>query len=290
MIGESTKVNGSSANVGYTIPNFANCYSSTDLWNWKFEGPMLSSADVMGVGEGPLFISRPKLLHSETTGKFVMWWHSDTGRFGLKHTGVAVSDGPTPCSKPYSFVSSFQPDGLPSYDMGVYTQDDGVSYLIRSVNNQYEMVSQLNDEKTNTSGLPATRSVLTKTPQEAPAMFEHNGTYYLWCSHLTGWSANAAILSKGGSSVVGGNSSPWETIGNPTASPTTFDSQSTWIFKCKPGAKIPFVYMGDRWVPKEGGLVNSTMVWLPITIDAEGAFHVQWQDSWDIRDCTEGHN
>ena len=48
------------------------------------------------------------------------------------------------------------PDGLNSFDMGVWQEDDGSAYLVRSVNNEYMGISQLSPDYTTTTGLVST--------------------------------------------------------------------------------------------------------------------------------------
>lgn len=53
-----------------------NCYSSTDLSNWKYEGLALSVEDVEGHDiERGCTIERPKVIYNDSTHKFVMWFH-----------------------------------------------------------------------------------------------------------------------------------------------------------------------------------------------------------------------
>ena len=65
-------------------------------------------------------------------------------------------------------------------------------------------------------------------------------------SHLTGWAANAAILSVAdGPSLVGAN---WTVVGNPTNDPTTFNSQSTFVLPyTHPDGHVTYIYAGDRY-------------------------------------------
>jgi beta-xylosidase len=86
------------------------CYSSKDLLNWKYEGLALQvisdSASLLNPG---CVIERPKVIHNEKTGKFVMWFHHELKGQGYKAalTGVAVSDNIT---GPYKYIRSLRPD------------------------------------------------------------------------------------------------------------------------------------------------------------------------------------
>jgi hypothetical protein len=98
------------------------CYSSKDLLNWKNEGLALKvisdSASLLNPG---CVIERPKVIHNEKTGKFVMWFHHELKGQGYKAalTGVAVSDNIT---GPYKYIKSLRPDA------GVWPENFPVEY------------------------------------------------------------------------------------------------------------------------------------------------------------------
>lgn len=48
------------------------------------------------------------------------------------------------------------PDGLNSFDMGVWQEDDGSAFLVRSVNNEYVGISPLTPDYTTSTGLVST--------------------------------------------------------------------------------------------------------------------------------------
>ena len=78
--------------------------------------------------------------------------------------------------------------------------------------------------------------------REAPALFERDGFYYLLTSGATGWTPNRARYAMA-DSIFG----EWKEIGDPCVGDTkatTFDSQSTCVFKDESGN---YIYMGDRW-------------------------------------------
>lgn len=83
-----------------------NCYSSTDLYNWKKENIALAvetdqNSDIV---KGCI-IERPKVVYNKKTGKFVMWFHLELkGKgYAAARSGVAVSDNVT---GPYKFIRS----------------------------------------------------------------------------------------------------------------------------------------------------------------------------------------
>lgn len=104
-----------------------NCYSSKDLVQWEYLGALLSLTNTTGdLGSGRV-VERPKVLWNERTGKYVMWMHIDSSSYGEAKVGIAV--GETVCGK-YEYLTSFQPLGFQSRDMGLFQDDDGTAYLL----------------------------------------------------------------------------------------------------------------------------------------------------------------
>src|ERR1035441_9819977 len=51
------------------------CYSSTNLYDWKHEGVVLTASEVQAA-----VIERPKVIFNPHTRKYVMWMHLEIGR------------------------------------------------------------------------------------------------------------------------------------------------------------------------------------------------------------------
>eukprot|EP01083_Nonionella_stella_P155014 500181_1 len=268
-----------------------NCYSSSDLINWKFENEILHNSSIIVTNKNnvssPWRIERPKVLHNAKNNNFVMWFHLDTASFSLTSVGVATCS--TICGN-YTFISSFEPEGLASYDMGLY-QDGTKGYLVWSVQNEYVAIKQLNDDYTNTSSA----GIISKGPRiEGATVFELR-TYYLLGSRLTGWSANAAELCTTQNTAAQGlDGAIWDNVNNsqkgcpnPTASSTTYGSQSTYVLRLEDtvNKKYVFVAMFDIWnYPNVG---DATYLWLPISFEsnAAGSFpSIPYKDTWKIND------
>ena len=91
---------------GFVTEKGINCYSSTDLYNWKSEGIALAVSEEEGHDiEKGCIMERPKVIYNAKTGKFVMWLHLELkGQgYGPARAAVAVSDSPT---GPYRFIRS----------------------------------------------------------------------------------------------------------------------------------------------------------------------------------------
>ena len=242
-----------------------NLYSSTDLEHWTFENEIFRNTSIttpLPNGEPHQYrIERPKILYNAHTQKYVMWFHLDSASFKMGMVGVCNSES-NKIDGDYNFVSGFQPDSQRSLDMSLFQDDDGeTAYLVRSVNNKYAGISKLSPDYLQTTG-----GIVSHAPRcEGQAMWRDGERYYLLGSHLTGWSANAAILSSTTAPLH--NGSQWEVLSNPSGSSTTWDSQSTFVLPyTHPDGRELLIYLGDRWNGhgENGGVRNASYVWLPL--------------------------
>lgn len=258
-----------------------NCYHSTDLLTWTNMGQVLGQQEVNIPGEkGPYVIERPKVLWNAASETYVMWFHLDSSSYSYRYVGIAISSTPNGV---FRFIRSFQPDGIPSLDMNLYEDKrDGLTkgvYFVRSCNNQYVGISALTEDYFNTAGIIST----INEPREGHAIFHRGNNYYMMTSHLTGWAPNAAeLFISDRDSLVGAK---WISLGNPTQSSTTFNSQSTFVLPF-PSTKQPgsvfYIYMGDRW--DYPNLLNASYIWLPYTFYSDTNITLEWQDQWKLSD------
>ncbi|CAI9111270.1 OLC1v1011452C1 [Oldenlandia corymbosa var. corymbosa] len=238
------------------------CYSSKDLWTWKNEGIVLAAEENDETHDLHKLnvLERPKVIYNDKTGKYVMWMHIDDTNYTKASVGVAVSNFPT---GPFTYLYSKRPHGFDSRDMTVFKDDDGIAYLLYSSEDNSELhVGPLSEDYLDVT--ETMRRILVGQHREAPAVFKHQGMYYMITSGCTSWAPNEA-LAHASESIMG----PWETIGNPCIGGdkifrhTTFFSQSTFVL---PVHGIPglFIFLADRWNPAD--LRDSRYVWLPLTL------------------------
>ncbi|KAH6814873.1 Arabinanase/levansucrase/invertase [Perilla frutescens var. frutescens] len=242
------------------------CYSSKNLWEWKFEGIVLHS-EKMNVSHDlhlSNVLERPKVIYNEETKKYVMWFHVDNAAYTKAAAGVAVSDSPT---GPFEYLHSVRPNGFESRDMTVFKdEDDGRAYLIySSVRNREIHISPLSQDYLGVSGV--TERALIGMYREAPAVFKNEGVYYMVTSGCSGWLPNEALVHEA-EAILG----PWETIGNPCVGANkafraaTFFSQGSFVLPMPGGERGSFIFMADRWNAAE--LSDSRYLWLPLTVKA----------------------
>lgn len=250
------------------------CYSSKDLYHWKFEGLALRPEynDPKSDLHPSKVLERPKVIYNDKTGKFVMWLHVDSDDYWKASAGVAVSDSPT---GQFNYLGSMRPNGQISRDMTLYKDDDGRAYLLYSSEGNATLhISLLSDDYLQQSGT-YTRNFPDKY-REAPAVFRRNNKFYLLSSGCSGWDPNEAEYAVA-DSLLG----KWTVMGNPCIgddADKTFYAQSTFIFPVQ-GKKDAYIAMFDRW--NKTNLIDSRYVWLPISFRSD-SISIEWEDNWSV--------
>lgn len=245
-----------------------NCYSSKDLYNWKFEKialPVQSSGKL-----GPNRIGeRPKVMKNSKTGEFIMYMHVDTLGYKDQFVGYAVSKNIT---GPYQFQGALLFNGKPikKWDMGTFQDDDGKGYLLTHGG----VIHQLSDDY---------KSIVAETNKqiasgfESPALFRKGNTYYFIGSHLTSWEKNDnyyyTSTSLSGPWIARGLIAPKDQL--------TWNSQSTFVLKIAGSKDTTYLFMGDRWsYPRQ--LSAATYVWQPIKFYGDSISLPSYLDAWNI--------
>ncbi len=249
-----------------------NCYSSTDLYNWKFESialPLQPSGKL-----GPNRVGeRPKVMKCPATGEYVMYMHVDTLGYVDQFVGYATSRSIT---GPYSFHGPLLFNGKPikKWDMGTFQDKDGSGYVllhggdIYKLSDDYKSISeQVN--KAMARGF------------ESPALFRKDNLYYFLGSHLTGWERNdndyyTATSLKG----------PWTHRGTFAPKGTlTWNSQTTFVLPIEGSKDTTYMFMGDRWsFPKQASA--ATYVWQPLKVEDTSLSIPNYQEAWSINHKT----
>lgn len=259
------------SDVSNTFAGF-NCYSSKDLYNWKFERialPVQKSGKLgpNSVGE------RVKVMKNPKTKEYVMFMHADSITYKNQFVGYATSKKIT---GPYEFKGALLFNGKPikKWDMGTFQDTDGSGYImihggeIYKLDDDYKsVVEQINPNMT--SGF------------ESPTMLKKDGLYYFVGSHLTSWERNDNYYYTS-NSIKG----PWIFSGliAPEGS-LTWNSQCTFVLPIVGTKETTYIFMGDRWsFPKQAS--SATYVWQPLLISATSLSMPTYQEAWQINTVT----
>jgi hypothetical protein len=269
-VGSTYYMVGEDKSAGSTFTAVA-CYSSTDLVHWTRQANALSRQATGDLAAGRI-VERPKVIHNNTTGKYVMWMHIDNTSYNDQRAGVAISD--TPCG-PYSYLGATRPLGHPSRDVGLFIDDDGTAYLTHE-----DPAAGMRIERLAADYTTAQSTVATFPSLESPAMAKVGGRYFLLTSHLTGWGTNDNVYATA-TSLAG----PWSSWTNFAPSGTrTYDSQTSFLLPITGAAGTNYIYLGDRW--NSGDLYSSLPIWLPITLTSDGTAALSWYPSWGVDAAT----
>ena len=257
---------GTNAFVGF------NCYSSADLYNWKFESIALpvqqnGKLGIDRVGE------RPKVMKCPSTGEYIMYMHVDTLGYVDQFVGYATSKNIT---GPEIFHVPLLFNGKPikKWDMGTFQDKDGSGYVllhggdIFKLNNDYKSIG----EQVNKA---------FERGFESPAIFRKDSLYYFLGSELTGWERNDNYYFTA-TSLKG----PWTKRGffAPQGS-LTWNSQTTFVLTVEGSRDITYMFMGDRWsFPKQNS--TATYVWQPLTVSGHNISLPGYNEAWKINQST----
>jgi beta-xylosidase len=253
-------------------------YSSPDLMHWTCHGSFCGPSPdpdhplynyVHGAGRG-------KLLRARGTGKFVALFEVVDAEFTeINVTAAAVADKP---EGPYRWHGILQYQGKPvqGADTAVFTDDDGMQYLITGKHasdwNVADCLYQLAPD-----GVSVMKAKVLGTGGEAPAIFKHDGVYYLLHSHLTGLNVNENFYHTA-TDIWG----PWQAKGKIAQgdhSEKTFMTQTMDVVPVV-GKKGAFIWIGDSI--RDDAQPYTRTVWLPVTIKNKGEMEIRWRDSWDL--------
>ncbi|KAK9828447.1 hypothetical protein WJX72_000040 [[Myrmecia] bisecta] len=252
--------------LGYTTARVdvigVSCYTSTDLIHWAYTGLALKySGQAYDRDLAPtMVLERPKVIYNDQTRMFVMWMHIDSADYELARVGVATSSSPT---GPFVYQDSFRPHGQQSRDLTVFKDDDGAAYIAYSSEDNAVMhISQLTPDYTHVT--PHYIRSMARLKREAPAMFKHDGLYYMLTSGCTGWEPNRAEVFYATHPL-----GEWRTVGSPCTGATELEVAHTYFSQANfvlPVAGQPghFIFMADAWDPDDLG--SSRYVWLPMWV------------------------
>jgi len=246
------------------------CYSSTDLKNWTFVNNVLTRQASGDLGPNRI-IERPHVIHNSSTSQYVMYMHVDNSSYTDRKAGVATCS--SVCGN-YTYVGSSKPLGHDTLDDTLF-QDGTTGYFLgEDRTNTKLQIYQLSDDYLTVQSLVAT------VPQyESPAVAKVGSTYFLFGSHLTGWSTNDNQYSTA-SSMAG----PWAAWKSFAPSGTnTCNSQVTFILPVTGSSTTTYVFLGDRW--NSGNLTDSRYIWEPLTISGT-TVSMTCSTSWKIDTST----
>lgn len=295
-------------------------YSSTDLYNWRDEGflisPDLEKRDSL---LHPRFqMDRPHILHNPNTGKYVCW---------LKYSGPEACFGLLTADAfkgPYTLVKEhYRPLNKKVGDFDLVQKEDGSAVVIFDGDHEGLIQISLTPDYLDVEGPHAVWRGGLHAPytREGPAYFTRGGKHYIISSGMSGYTPNQSETI-----VADELWGPYEIQGNPHVSDNSrasFNSQISCIFR-HPHKRDLYIALADRWCPDypvtaELSLAYETViahhfepekypitqelrkifsgrpdlteldtsravyVWLPLRFDGDKVC-IDWHDEWRLED------
>lgn len=250
-----------------------NCYSSKDLEHWKLENDIITRSTASELAASDRIIERPKVVYNDSTKQYVMWLHWEGNNYAEAKAGVFTSS--SVCGD-YVYKSSFRPNNNMSRDDTLFKDDDGKAYFLSAANENADLILY----ELSSDYLTIARQVAVLwagAKREAPALFKHDGRYYLITSACTGWDPNQAQYATATS--IGG---PWSSLQN-IGNGTTYDTQSTYVIPVVGTKTTTYVYAGDRW--QDPDLASSKYIWLPLKLNGT-KLSLDYYDKWQLNVTT----
>jgi hypothetical protein len=249
-----------------------NCYSSADLYNWKFESVALPMQQNGRLGPNRVG-ERVKVMHCPKTGEFVMLMHTDTLGYRNPCIGYATAASPT---GPFKFQGPLLFNGQPikKWDMGSFQDVDGAGYLLVHGGNIFKLSD---DYKSITEQV-----FKDMAPDcESPAVFRKGNLYYWLASNRTSWERNDNYYYTA-TSLKG----PWISRGIFAPQGTlTWDSQTTFVLPIAGAKDTTYLFMGDRWsYPHQASA--ATYVWQPLIVSDASVSIPKYLPAWQINTNT----
>ncbi len=304
---------------GFTTKKGVTCYSSTDLYNWKFESLAMpvEKDENSDITEGCI-IERPKVVYNKKTNKFVMFFHSELkGRgYDAARVGIATADNIT---GPYRFVKTYRPNegrwpvGMDprhkkkTHDMkmkwwtpewttavkeGMFTQRD-----LKTGQMSRDMTVFVDEDGKAYHIYSSEENLTLQIAELSDDYLSHTGKYTR--VEPAGHNEAPAIFKRDGKYfMITSGCTGWKP--NAARLLVTDNIMGTWKLYPNPcvgtnaeltfnaqgtyilkveGKDDAFIFMADRWNPKS--LSKSSYVWLPIRF-RNGLPVLNWEKEWDL--------
>lgn len=260
-------------------------YASKNLQDWDYEGVILPCSDnPESELYAPMRFERPKIIYNDKTKKFILFCHyvkypGDHGvAKGTAEAGIAVCDT---INGTYNWLGYSRPiDDLGLVrDCTVFKDSDGSAYFIydreTAEDNRCIHIVKLSEDYLEFTD--EYKRIDEAFWREAPAVFYHDGYYYMITSDITGWNVNQAKYFRS-KKLLG----DWEDMGDPCVGDTahtTFNSQGTYVFKVEEKDDL-YIFMAERHNTKN--LLKSSYIWLPVEFGESNTISVSYAKEWNF--------
>lgn len=293
-----------------------NCYSSRDLYNWKYQSVALAVVDDTNspITKGCI-IERPKVVYNAKTKKFVMWFHNELKDKGYDaaQSGVAISDN---IKGPYKLIRSSRankgkfplnmPDKMELPDNFDFNASKNPLKSEVTINGYYlrrdlesgQMTRDMTvyvDDDIKAYHIYASENNQTLQIAELTTDYTDYTGKYIRVDAGGANEAPAIFKKEGTYFMVTSGCTGWapnagrllsskSMLGEWTRHDNPFvgeNSNKSFDSQSTYILKVNdnFIYMGDRWNAKK--LSDSRYIWLPIQFE-KGLPVIKWLSEWDL--------
>lgn len=257
------------------------CYTSNDLAHWKFEGDVLTRAELDQNYEGTRWVGRLGVVYVKEINKYALFVQHDLGVL------ISVSDKPAGEFTWHRRINMESMIGPPNTgDQTVFTDEDtGISYLVysygRGRNKIY--ISEIGVKDGNVDLLDCTQ-VFHGEGREGNCMFKYNNKYYMFASNLYGWDSSFAYYL-----IADDVRGPYSPINKMLITPGTMDdyahvTQTGFFVNVKGSKQETVIFCGDRWANFAGNGLGYNQ-WCPLSFNGETPYFNSL-NSWDLNVVT----
>ncbi|CCQ44448.1 glycosyl hydrolases 43 family protein [Pseudarthrobacter siccitolerans] len=272
-------------------------YSSKDLVNWKYEGDVLSRAQVdsftnIGTGKAT-WVGRMGVAYVKDLNKYALF-----SQHGIKIEGqtnsdgaefVALSDSPTGpfvADRRLKMTDYSAEMTVSTGDQTVFTDDDGTSYLVysKSGGRNKIFISRIG-VKDGKVDLLDTVKVYDGAGREGNCLFKYNGRYYMSASDLFGWNASRAYYLVADN--INGPYTPTNDMQKIPGAEADFGhvTQTGFYYTVKGTQQDTVIYAGDRWADFAGNGLGYNQ-WVPLSFSADGTPYFNSMSQWNLNATT----
>lgn len=256
-------------------PKAVNLYSSTDLENWKFEGPILSQSGTEGPLATGLWLGRPQLMRNPN-GTFVLVVEVNNGPGNRNQLLFATSPTATGTYTPTT-KNSVMVNGNTIGDHSVFV-DGANAYLVYVGDtgtgiNQTVNIARLDPNWSAVAQEPPLWSASNSGHNEAPAIVKADATYYLFASGMDWWDATpTSYRTSTTMTSAGWNQDSWKRVATQPGSANSFGTQFEQIIPVVGSQGTSYLYNGDRYSQFYTGDGNAPggigkNAWYPLTFE-----------------------
>jgi hypothetical protein len=239
------------------------CYSSTDLVNWTFESNVLTQ-DELAKHTRKTWIGRLGVAYIKSINQYTLVVQCGSSVL------FATSATPNGNFEWHNQISMQDIIGTPNTgDQTVFTDDDGISYLIysygRGRNKIYVSEIGVKDGKVN---LLDCKEIFKGESREGNCLFKYKGRYYMSASNIYGWDASFAYYLVA-DNIRGPYTPTNKMLVMKGCEPDFAHVSQTGFYYTIHGTKEETVlYCGDRWADFAGNGLGYNQ-WVPLSFEGK---------------------